>query len=59
MNLHQVYLYVYETIEIVLQLYTKYGFKRDGVTRDCRFIKGEYVSSVRMSLLSKEYKTLG
>lgn len=55
LNLHQVYLYAYLNNPNIIKFYEKCGFKKDGIARDCRVIDGNYVSSMRMSILKSEF----
>ncbi|MED1487915.1 MULTISPECIES: GNAT family N-acetyltransferase [Bacillales] len=57
LNLHQVYLYVYENNLEAISCYEKCGFQKDGIVRDCRVVDGIYLSAIRMSILEKEYQS--
>lgn len=58
LNLHQVYLHVYENNKIAISCYKKCGFQVDGTIRDCKIVNAEYLSAIRMSILSSEFKHL-
>ncbi len=55
LNLHRVYLTVLESNARAREMYTKHGFKVEGVLRDAVFKNGTYVNFVLMSLLRSEF----
>jgi RimJ/RimL family protein N-acetyltransferase len=55
MNLHRVFLRVYEDNERAIRSYEKCGFKREGVLRETRFIDGRYLNALVMGILAPEF----
>jgi RimJ/RimL family protein N-acetyltransferase len=55
MNLHRVYLRVYEYNARGIRSYEKCGFKQEGVLRDDRYTNGEYHHTVMMGILKEEF----
>ena len=55
MNLHRVYLRVFENNQRAIQLYEKCGFQREGLLREDHYYAGEYVNTLIMGLLRDEY----
>ncbi len=51
LNLHRIYLHVFEHNERAIKTYDKIGFKKEGVLRDAEFIDGKYLNVVAMSIL--------
>jgi RimJ/RimL family protein N-acetyltransferase len=56
MNLHRVYLRVYEYNLRGIKSYEKCGFKKEGILRDDRFVNGEYHDTIMMGILKEEFK---
>ena len=56
MNLHRVYLRVFEYNFRGIRSYEKCGFKKEGVLRDDRYISGEYHDTIMMGILKDEFK---
>jgi methionyl-tRNA formyltransferase/RimJ/RimL family protein N-acetyltransferase len=56
LNLHRVYLHVFNTNRIALNLYEKAGFKKEGVLREAAHINGEYIDMSVMGILREEYE---
>jgi RimJ/RimL family protein N-acetyltransferase len=56
MNLHRVWLNVYEFNVRGIKSYEKSGFKREGILRDYRFLDGRYHDSVLMGILEGDYR---
>ncbi len=56
MNLHRVWLNVYDFNLRGIRSYEKCGFKREGVQREFRFLDGRYHDSVLMGILEDEYR---
>lgn len=57
-NLHRLWLHVYEYNQRAIASYEKCGFKREGVLRKERFIRGRYYDTVVMAILEDEYRAL-
>jgi len=55
MNLHRVYLRVFEYNQRGVRSYQKCGFKKQGVLREDRYIRGEYRDTVMMGILRDEF----
>lgn len=51
LNLHRIYLHVFEHNERAIKTYYKIGFKKEGVLREAAFIDGKYFNVVAMSIL--------
>jgi RimJ/RimL family protein N-acetyltransferase len=58
MNLHRVYLRVYEYNARGLRSYEKCGFRKEGVSRDDRYAHGEYHDTIMMGVLKNEFKKI-
>ncbi len=58
MNLHRLWLHVYEYNQRAIASYDKLGFKREGVLRKERFYRGSYYDTVVMGILADEYRAL-
>jgi len=56
MNLHRVWLNVYDFNVRGIKSYEKCGFKREGVQREYRFLDGRYHDSVLMGILERDYR---
>jgi RimJ/RimL family protein N-acetyltransferase len=56
MNLHRVWLNVYDFNVRGIKSYEKCGFRREGVQRDYRFLDGRYHDSLLMGILEHEYR---
>ncbi len=56
MNLHRIYLRVYEYNARGIRSYEKCGFKKEGVLRDDRYTNGEFHHTVMMGILKEEFK---
>jgi len=54
LNLHRIYLYVFENNEIAIRVYNKLGFTVEGILREAEFINSEYYNIVIMSILCKD-----
>lgn len=55
LNLHRVYLQVFDFNERAIKLYEKMGFTHDGRFREALYRFGEWHDIVIMSILNKEY----
>ena len=55
LNLHRVYLHVFDTNAAAIRIYEKVGFVREGVLRQAAHIDGRYVDVMVMSILREEY----
>jgi len=56
MNLHRVYLRVYEINQAAIKSYEKCSFKKEGVQREAFFVDGKYVDVVFMGILEEEFR---
>ncbi len=56
LNLHRVWLHVYDYNTRGIASYEKCGFKREGVLRDQRFFGGKYYDTIVMGILESEYR---
>jgi RimJ/RimL family protein N-acetyltransferase len=56
MNLHRVWLNVYDFNVRGIKSYEKCGFRREGVQREYRFLDGRYHDSLLMGILEHEYR---
>ena len=57
MNLHRVYLRVFQDNARGIGAYEKCGFKHEGRMREAVFRKGRYYDELRMSILAHEFET--
>jgi RimJ/RimL family protein N-acetyltransferase len=55
MNLHRVFLRVFEFNVRGMKSYEKCGFKKEGILRDDRYRSGEYHDTIMMGLLKNEF----
>jgi RimJ/RimL family protein N-acetyltransferase len=55
MNLHRVYLRVFEYNQRGVRSYEKCGFKKEGVLREDRYVRGEYRDTIMMGILRDEF----
>ena len=58
MNLHRLWLHVYDYNQRAIASYDKCGFKREGLLRQDRFYRGRYHDTIVMSILADEYRAL-
>ena len=56
MNLHRLWLHVYDYNQRAIASYEKCGFKREGVLREDRFYRGRYHDTIVMGILESEYR---
>jgi RimJ/RimL family protein N-acetyltransferase len=56
MNLHRVFLKVYEDNPKAIRAYEKCGFQHEGRLRQAIYRKGRYYDELLMSVLSHEFK---
>ncbi len=56
LNLHRVYLRVYDFNKRALRCYEKAGFKKEGVMREAFWRNGEWHDTILMSILQNEFK---
>ncbi|MBI1389502.1 MAG: GNAT family N-acetyltransferase [bacterium] len=56
LNLHRVYLQVFDFNERAAALYRKLGFVEEGRLRECFFTQNAYHDVIQMSLLENEFK---
>lgn len=54
-GMNRVYLFVLETNEVAINLYTKLGFKEEGRQHQAIFRDGNYYDYIMMSILRSEY----
>jgi len=55
LNLQRVYLHVFSTNAIAINLYEKAGFKREGLLRKAAHINGSYVDVIVLGILKEEH----
>lgn len=55
LNLHRIYLYVFETNLQAIRTYEKLRFNREGVLRDADYVNGTFQNVIIMSLLRDDY----
>ena len=58
MNLHRLWLRVYDFNHRAIASYEKCGFQRWGVLRDGKFIRGRYHDTIVMGILESEYRAI-
>jgi RimJ/RimL family protein N-acetyltransferase len=58
MNLHRVYLKVYDFNLRGIKSYEKCGFRKEGVLRHDLYVNGEYHDSIIMGILKEEFKKI-
>ena len=58
MNLHRVYLSVYDYNERAIRCYEKCGFRHEGRLRKARFSDGQYRDELMMGILRQEFEEL-
>ena len=58
LGLHRIELNVFDFNKGAIALYKKIGFKEEGLLRDTCKVGNEYWSSIKMSILESEYKSL-
>lgn len=56
LNLHRIWLQVFDDNEPALKLYRKLGFLEEGRQRQAAFVDGRFKSIVLMSMLREEYR---
>ncbi len=56
LNLHRIYLRVFENNERAIRLYKSIGFKVEGTLRDADFLDGKYLDIIMMSILKNEFE---
>jgi UDP-4-amino-4,6-dideoxy-N-acetyl-beta-L-altrosamine N-acetyltransferase len=59
LNLHRVWLHVYEDNKRAIRVYEKLGFVREGLLRQDSFRRGRYWNTVVMGLLQTEFARRG
>jgi RimJ/RimL family protein N-acetyltransferase len=55
-NLHRIFLYVFETNQRAIRSYEKIGFTLEGKLRESRYINGRYENVLVMSILKHEWQ---
>jgi len=58
LGLHRIYLQVMENNLPALRLYSKLGFRREGLAREHAFSAGRYLNMVQFSILDREFHEL-
>ena len=58
LNLHRLWLRVFETNQGAIRSYEKAGFKLEGKFREAQYLEGKYVDVMIMSVLSSEWQTI-
>lgn len=56
MNLHRLWLHVYDFNQRAIASYERCGFKREGVLREQRFYDGKYHDTIVMGILESDYR---
>jgi RimJ/RimL family protein N-acetyltransferase len=56
MNLHRVYLRVFEFNQRGIRSYEKCGFQKEGVLRQDRYRQGRYYNTIMMGILKEEFR---
>jgi RimJ/RimL family protein N-acetyltransferase len=56
LGLHRIWLHVYDYNPRAIACYEKCGFRREGVMRQQRFVRGEYHDTIVMGILESEYR---
>lgn len=59
LNLHRLWLHVYDFNARAIASYERCGFKREGVLREQRFFGRKYHDTIVMGILEAEYRALG
>ena len=57
LNLHRVWLHVYEYNARAIRAYEKVGFQREGTLRQSRYHDGRYWNTLTMGILRSEWKS--
>ncbi|MDI6600290.1 MAG: GNAT family protein [Thermoanaerobacteraceae bacterium] len=55
-NMHRVYLHVYDFNERAVRCYEKCGFKKEGLIREAVYKHGKYVNEYIMGILEEEFR---
>jgi RimJ/RimL family protein N-acetyltransferase len=58
LNLHRLWLRVFETNQGAIRSYEKAGFTLEGKFREAQYLEGKYVNVMIMSVLSSEWQTI-
>lgn len=58
LNLHRIFLYVYETNPRAIRAYEKAGFVKEGIIRDAVYRNGCYINDLLMSVLRSEWNSI-
>jgi len=56
LNLHRVFLHVFDFNERAIRCYEKVGFRHEGRLRQARFTEGRYVDELVMAVLREEWE---
>ena len=54
LNLHKVFLRVYESNQRAIRCYEKVGFQKEGILRDEHFVNGKYENVIVMGILATD-----
>jgi RimJ/RimL family protein N-acetyltransferase len=58
LNLHRIYLDVFEFNARAIHVYEKHGFQREGLERDVLYLNDQFHNSIKMSILEDEFRAL-
>ncbi len=58
MNLHRLWLRVFDFNPRAIRSYEKCGFRREGLLREDKFMRGRYHDALVMAILEHEYRAL-
>jgi len=58
LNLHRIFLHVYETNPYAIRAYEKAGFVKEGIMRDAIYRNGCYINVLLMSVLRSEWNSI-
>ncbi|MCK5793983.1 MAG: GNAT family N-acetyltransferase [Anaerolineales bacterium] len=56
LNLHRIWLRVFETNQQAMRSYEKAGFTQEGIYRQAQYLDGKYVDVIIMSMLKSEWQ---
>ena len=58
LNLHRIYLRVFETNPRAIKVYQRVGFTEEGRLRESHYLQGRYVDTLMMSVLREEWNVM-